>query len=476
MAEVGSSSSSSGVVVETKAETVTSSSTASEHAAAALNSTTAGHEVLETWTLVVDQFSKYASQKQFEKFLTDLDVGHHKAVKVPNRDMAFAVFRDRAKFDAAMVTIGAASFKGKPVSVFEKTGSAKFERKKRDRDDDQDADGDGQKRQRDDKNSHGGNSNSSSSRVKKSGKEATSPWHDVEYEDQLARKEKIMRQEALLPLLRGIKKTYTKPRDGSMRKTPAYLAGMLDETWAGVNIESIVKSPQKVGYRNKCEFTFGNDSAGARSLGFRISSFDEGVMVDPPHDAPTVPAAMRSVVDAMIQFVRGSALAPYDLKTHKGVWRLCTIRYSRRTRDLHVLLCVKLADVDADVWAGEVARLATALEPLRRDAATDAGDDADDAMYGVGVDGLGTQLVTGCGYQAYDGASVAPTDLAVHSAFGRASVRETLLGAEFEIAPTAFFQVSPLCSFFPAFLHFHCPRPNGHPASFSFLPRLRTPT
>ena len=460
MAQVGSSSSS--VVVETEAETVASSSSASEHAAAALNSTTAGHEVLETWTLVVDQFYKYASQKQFEKFLADLDVGHHKAVKVPNRDMAFAVFRDRAKFDAAMVTIGAASFKGKPLSVFEKTGSAKFERKKRDRDNDRDAGGDGQKRQRDDKNSDGGDS-----RVKKTGKEATSPWHDVEYKDQLARKEKSMRQEALLPLLRGIKKTYTKPRDGSVRMTPAYLAGMLDQTWAGVHVESIVESPQKVGYRNKCEFTFGNDSTGARSLGFRISSFDEGVMVDPPRDAPTVPAAMRAVVDAMIQFVRGSALAPYDLKTHEGVWRLCTIRYSRRTRDLHVLLCVKLADVDADMWAREVARLAAVLELLRRDATTDVGDDADDAMYGVGVDGLGTHLVTGCGYQAYDGASVAPTDLTVHSVLGRPSVRETLLGAAFEIAPTAFFQVNSPCSLFPRISPLS---PSPFPAC------LRTPT
>ena len=109
---------------------------------------------------------------------------------------------------------------------------------------------------------------------------------------------------------------------------------------------------------------------------------------------------------------------------------------------MHVLLTVKLASIDADKWAAEVGRLADVLGALRRESGTDAGDDADEGIAGRDAGtGVGSALITGCGYQAYDGASVAPTDLPVHSIIGRPTVKEYLLGATFEIAPTAFFQV-----------------------------------
>jgi len=427
-----------------------SSAAPTDHALAAQTSTTAGHEVITTHTMVIENFHKHGSFKDLNAFLKKAGVECHKATKVPNRDLAFAVFKDRDKFLHAMEKIEGIEYKGRTLSVFEKTGSAKFERKKRGRDEggDGDGDGDGDERGRGQKDQKRQRQQTGSKT--KTGKEATSPWHDVPYADQLARKQASMNKDALLPLLRGIKKSWRNPRDGKRRFLPPYLAGILEETMGCVEVEPIVESPQQVGYRNKCEFTFGKDKTGLPSLGFRVSSFDEGSVVDPPTDAPTVPAAMRVVVNALIAFVRDSPFSVFDLKTHEGVWRLCTIRYSRRTQDLHVLLTVKLASVNAEMWSAEVGRLAEVLGALRREVGTDTGDDADAGTGGRGAGaGVGSALVTGCGYQAYDGASVAPTDLPVHSIIGRPTVKEELLGATFEIAPTAFFQVTSL----PFLLH-----------------------
>ena len=399
-----------------------SSSGASEHAAAATQSTTAGHDVIETFTLVVENFHKYANQKDTDKYFSALDLGHKKTRKVPHRDMVFVTFMEHSKLQKAKTVVEASSYKNKKLTAFEKTGKTKFIKKKRERDDEsgrKDGSGDREEKRR-----------------RKTGRQQTAPWHDVPYSEQLARKEKAMRDNALVPLLRGIKKLYK----DSVHIRPSYLGGHLDETLGLIHVEPIIPSPQQDGYRNKCEFTFGCDASGLPSLGFRVSSFDEGTIVDPPTDAPTVPNAMRTVVGKLVAFVRASPLPCFDLKTHSGVWRLCTIRYSRRTGELHVLLCVKLADIDGDQWAREVDRLRESLESIRRDGTCDAGDDADPGLATYKPTSHGP-LVTGCGYQAYDGASVAPVDLPVHHIFGRATVREKLLGATFEIAPTAFFQV-----------------------------------
>jgi tRNA (uracil-5-)-methyltransferase len=421
--------------------TPTSLSSTTDHSSIAVNSnhaigsgghdTTAGHEIVQTHSLVVNGWDRYGKENAFMKFLDELGVVCWRAKKVPQRDMCFVDFRTHDELMVAMPILQKVTYKGRCLQVFEKTG------KRKDRDDGRERNREGDSNNKGNKKHRGIKNNDFNDRSSiRTAKDATAPWHTVEYTEQLQRKNCKMKDEALLPLLRKIKKLF---RD-STELRPGYLDGHLDKTFGNVVIKDILPSPQRLGYRNKCEFTFGYDQNGQKSLGFRCTNFDKGVVVDPPTDVPTVPNAMKCVVQKIIEFIRTSELPIYDLKTHAGVWRLCTIRYSRRTNDLHVLLCVALVGIEPQLWATEVKRLSIALQALKRDITTDMGDDVD--VYVSSNSNIGVELVTGAGYQAYDGASVAPTDFPVHSIFGRGTVKEILSNASFEIAPTAFFQVS----------------------------------
>ena len=70
--------------------------------------------------------------------------------------------------------------------------------------------------------------------------------------------------------------------------------------------------------RNKCEYTFGIDKAGQPSIGFRISSFRDGVIVDSPNLCPNVPNAMKLVAVEFDSFVKSSPLQCYDISSHLG--------------------------------------------------------------------------------------------------------------------------------------------------------------
>jgi tRNA/tmRNA/rRNA uracil-C5-methylase (TrmA/RlmC/RlmD family) len=113
-----------------------------------------------------------------------------------------------------------------------------------------------------------------------------------------------------------------------------------------VVIEDILESPEPFGYRNKGEFTFGPDSESRQSLGFRVSSYPI-VRVDPPDNVPNIPHVMKRICRAFIDFLNTEGLPRlkvYDQLNHTGVYRILTIRYSRRTRGLLLMLCVSLKE------------------------------------------------------------------------------------------------------------------------------------
>ena len=162
-----------------------------------------------------------------------------------------------------------------------------------------------------------------------------------------------------------------------------------------------------------------------QSLGFRISSFDEGTLVDLPIAGGTCPLLVCKIAQCIHEFLQNSPLEIYNLKEHNGVWRLCTIRYSKRSKELSVFLVVCLIGVEGNIWSNECNRLQTILSNFK--------DDNDDNNMNV---------VTGCCYVVYNGASVAPTDLPVHTIFGNTEVTEYICGGKFKIAHSAFFQVN----------------------------------
>jgi len=168
-------------------------------------------------------------------------------------------------------------------------------------------------------------------------KDAVAPWWNVSYEDKLTKKSVEM-SETLKQLVQKLRLSYKDKAKGSQgggtsasshqRKpywgsatsfkppglkmsfsvetegsgnvsSPELLSPMASDTpsWLRtsqmiqyvVPMQTILASNQSIGYRNKCEFTFGYDVYGLPTLGFRTSVFSEGVTIDPPGTVPPSP-------------------------------------------------------------------------------------------------------------------------------------------------------------------------------------------
>lgn len=82
-----------------------------------------------------------------------------------------------------------------------------------------------------------------------------------------------------------------------------------------------------------------------------------------------------------------------------GVWRLLTLRYSARTNQLVILLCISLKDVSPELWAEESEKLVNMVQNIH----------------------FGDVAVTGLCVQVYDGLSVPAADHPVQVLFGTVS-------------------------------------------------------
>lgn len=56
----------------------------------------------------------------------------------------------------------------------------------------------------------------------------------------------------------------------------------------------------------------------------------------------------------------------YSIFMLQGVWRLLTCRYSKRSGEMSVMLCVSLEHVLSDVWKEVESKLVSAMSSLRR--------------------------------------------------------------------------------------------------------------
>ena len=216
-----------------------------------------------------------------------------------------------------------------------------------------------------------------------------------------------------------------------------------------VTIEDIIPCKEPHGYRNKCEFTFGLDHNGRPSLGFRVSTFPN-VLVEPPYDCPNIPLVMKHVVGEVVNFLESSNLGPYDQHHHTGCYRLLTGRYSRRTGDFVLMLCVNSRDVDQEAFARDLRILTDLIQSLVELPNTDESASFDFQSQSSMVSQQGKKkLVTGLCYQVYDGLSVPPADHPTIQVFGDVCITEEMLGCKFEVSPQSFFQVCSLvcCTF-----------------------------
>ena len=123
-------------------------------------------------------------------------------------------------------------------------------------------------------------------------------------------------------------------------------------------LAAVAPSPVTHDYRNKCEFTFGRDPAGALVCGFLLGAWQDGILtVLPPTACVHVPAQAKALCAAFEAFARASGHEAYDRVTHAGVWRGLLTR-TTATGEAMARVMVTDAGLGADALATLEQRLA----------------------------------------------------------------------------------------------------------------------
>jgi tRNA (uracil-5-)-methyltransferase len=206
----------------------------------------------------------------------------------------------------------------------------------------------------------------------------------------------------------------------NMKAKDMKLSGFASHKGLCCPMDSIHASPATEEYRNKCEFSIGFDHDNKPCVGFRLGLFRDGsIIVSKPDNCLNVPQEMKAVCSAVQKLIEKTSVPVYDIQTQKGVWRMLTVRYSGRTRELMVMIQVNPTGYEEDVWSELkniiVSELTTSSLPFK---------------------------ITSLYLQEYAGVSAPKEDDPIEKVYGSETIEEELLGMRFKISPQAFFQVN----------------------------------
>jgi len=195
----------------------------------------------------------------------------------------------------------------------------------------------------------GGNGSGNAKQGKKEKKavtearDAVCPLWNVKYSEQLkAKKEKVRKALAMVTELVG--KANGKFKRNNYGKGGVTADGDAEETerWLKeangrkskrcCDLVGIVRSPVLEGYRNKSEFTIGNDSQGQPTIGFNVGLFREGnVAIGEPVGCRNISKVAICLQEAAQKYLRNvagteDALPCWDKRNGSGFWRLLIVR------------------------------------------------------------------------------------------------------------------------------------------------------
>ncbi|KAH9386734.1 tRNA (uracil-5-)-methyltransferase [Nematocida major] len=177
-------------------------------------------------------------------------------------------------------------------------------------------------------------------------------------------------------------------------------------------VESVA-SPLEVGYRNKCEFTFGFSSENVPTLGFRPAKFTSApnLVADPKECTFNTPEEMLSLVQAVNSYLPEKAGLVYNRITNTGFLRLLCLR-----RLGEHLVCILQANCESFECA------------------------LDNKMVCDFIDTLPGDVFLSCSTGIFDGLL---RDSELRQVKGeKRQYKEVLNGCTFEVFPLGFFQVN----------------------------------
>jgi 23S rRNA (uracil1939-C5)-methyltransferase len=158
---------------------------------------------------------------------------------------------------------------------------------------------------------------------------------------------------------------------------------------SGYTLEPIIPAEQQWRYRNKLEYSFGEDDAGRLICGFHAPGrWHEIVEVT---DCLLASTEGNGVRERVVEWCRGQGLPAYDRRTGEGLLRNLVVREGRRTGQLQVRLVTAPGKIDTDGFVEAVADPNTSLLWTRTDAPSETTVGGDTELV-AGGDRLEEQL------------------------------------------------------------------------------------
>jgi 23S rRNA (uracil1939-C5)-methyltransferase len=171
----------------------------------------------------------------------------------------------------------------------------------------------------------------------------------------------------------------------------------------GFELEPIVEAEQTWRYRNKVEYSFGLDDAGALVCGFHAPGrFDR---IEAVGDDLLASEAVNALRERVAQWCRAEGLSAYDRRAHAGLLRNLVVRESRRGGALQARLVTSPGDLRID----DLARTAAA-----------------DGFFWTRTESMGETTAGG----------------ETEHVAGDPFLEEELSGLRFRVSPEAFFQTN----------------------------------
>lgn len=343
--------------------------------------------------------------KELKKRLAKLELKPVKIKSVPRATFAFATFRNEEERESAITKINGHVWRDKKLTAKKASATADPLLKKRR------ADGQG-----DDEPSvkkpcvgeKGEENLSPDERLKK----AVSPLWNMPYDKQLESKSEEIGQ-IMKNFANQIFKNNASLRDWLTEQRKKYDGHCCE-------LQPIKPSPVQTGYRNKCEFTIGQDiDKNDNTVGFRFGQYKDGTSsVGEPHCLSNIPDTMKTVVKSFQDFIRLGPYGAYNPETHAGHWRMLTVRTTR-----------------SDVMAiGDFHPQQLSSEEIEKEKTR---------LHEYFSSGEGRSSGVTCLYfRVYSDRMTGNTTEPYKHVLGKTNIQETLLNMNFEISPDAFFQVN----------------------------------
>lgn len=205
------------------------------------------------------------------------------------------------------------------------------------------------------------------------------------------------------------------PYGEQLRLKESQIKAMLDKAVDGdYSWEGIKPSPVSFGYRNKMEFSFGDEyKGGPLALGMhKRGSFHDIVNVA---DCQIVDEDYRKILACTLEYAKETGLAYYHRKRHTGYYRHLLVRKAARTKEILIDLVTTGEETpDLKIWA--------------------------DRLLSLSLDGE----ISGILHTKNDSVADIVKDEGTALLFGQDYFYEELLGLRFKITPFSFFQTNSL--------------------------------